>query len=205
MPFEKYQPVRAARAARPHMARQEAHAGAPVVLGRPARRQPGPHRPDGPRAQAAHVRCRRAMGFKEIEVGFPSRQPARLRLRPRAHRGGPHPRRRHDPGAHPVPPRADRAHLRVRTGRAAGDRALLQLDLDPAAARRVRPRQGRHHRHRGQRRQALPQARGDDARHRDPLRVLARELHRHRDRLRGRDLRGGDGRHRADPRPASWS
>ena len=42
----------------------------------------------------------------------------------------------------------------------------------------------------------------DDGRHRRPLRVLARELHRHRARLRGRDLRGGDGRHRADPRPA---
>ena len=36
----------------------------------------------------------------------------------------------------------------------------------------------------------------------DPLRVLARELHRHRARLRGRDLRGGDGRHRAHARPA---
>ena len=31
--------------------------------------------------------------------------------------------------------------------------------------------------------------------HRHPLRVLARELHRDRARLRGRDLRGGDGRH----------
>ena len=34
-----------------------------------------------------------------------------------------------------------------------------------------------------------------------PLRVQPRELHRHRDRLRRRDLRGGDGRHRADRRP----
>ena len=54
-----------------------------------------------------------AMGFKEIEVGFPAGQPARLRLHPPAHRGGPDPRRRHDPGARAVPPGADRAHLRV--------------------------------------------------------------------------------------------
>ena len=46
---------------------------------------------------------------------------------------------------------------------------------------------------------AVPQARGHHARHRGPLRVLARELHRHRARLRDRDLRRGHGRHRADP------
>ena len=104
------------------------------------------------------------MGFKEIEVGLPVGLPARLRLRPPAHRGGPDPRRRHHPGAHPVPARADRAHLRVARGRPAGDRALLQLDLDPAAPGGVRPRPGRHHRHRGQRGQAVPQARADHAR-----------------------------------------
>ena len=32
------------------------------------------------------------MGYKEIEVGFPSAQPDRLRLRPPADRGGPDPR-----------------------------------------------------------------------------------------------------------------
>ena len=36
----------------------------------------------------------------------------------------------------------------------------------------------------------------------DPLRVLARELHADRARVRDRDLRSGDGRHRADARPA---
>ena len=35
-------------------------------------------------------------------------------------------------------------------------------------------------------------------RHRRPLRVQPRELHRHRGRVRDRDLRGGHGRHRAD-------
>ena len=51
----------------------DAHAGPDLVLGRPARRKPGAHRPDGRR------RARRRMwdllvrlGFKEIEVGFPS-------------------------------------------------------------------------------------------------------------------------------------
>ena len=143
------------------------------------------------------------MGFKEIEVGFPSASQPDFDFVPPAGRGGPDPRRRHHPGAHPVPRRPDRAHLRVDRRRAPGDRPLLQLDVDPAAPGRVRPRQGRHHRDRGERRQAVPQARGDRARHRRALRVLARELHRHRDRVRGRDLRGGGRGHRADAREAA--
>ena len=55
------------------------------------------------------------MGYKEIEVGFPQRQPDRLRLLPRAHRRRPHPGRRDDPGAHPVPRPPHRAHLRRRS------------------------------------------------------------------------------------------
>ena len=104
------------------------------------------------------------MGFKEIEVGLPLRLPARLRLRPAPHRGGPDPRRRHHPGAHAVPARADRADLRMPAGRPPRHRALLQLDVDPPAPRRVRPRQARHRRHRRQRGQAVPEARGDDGR-----------------------------------------
>ena len=99
------------------------------------------------------------MGFKEIEVGFPSASQPDFDFVRVADRGGPDPRRRHDPGADPVPPGADRADLRVPGGRAARHRALLQLDVDPAAARGVRPGPGRDHRHRGQRRQAVPQAR----------------------------------------------
>ena len=100
-----------------------------------------------------------------------------------------------------VPPGADRAHLRVHwPGARAGHRPLLQLDLDAAAPGRVRPGPGRDHRHRRQRRPAVPQARGSTMGDRRPLRVLARELHRHRARVRRRDLRGGDGRHRADAR-----
>ncbi len=59
-----------------------------------------------------------------------------------------------------------------------------------------------HHRHRGQRRPAVQEVRDDAAGHRDPLRVLPGELHRHRAGVRRGDLRGGDGGHRADPGPA---
>ena len=83
------------------------------------------------------------MGYKEIEVGFPAASPDRLRLRADAHRGGPDPRRRGDPGADPGPRGADRAHLRVAARRQAGDRAPLQLHLDAAAPGRLRPRRGR--------------------------------------------------------------
>ena len=41
--------------------------------------------------------------------------------------------------------------------------------------------------------QADPRPRRRDAGNRDRLPVFARELHRHRARFRGRDLRGGDG------------
>ena len=59
-------------AARPHLAGQAAREGAPLVLGRPARRQPGPHRSRWtPSASGACSRPSWQMGFKEIEVGFP--------------------------------------------------------------------------------------------------------------------------------------
>ena len=142
------------------------------------------------------------MGYKEIEVGFPSRQPDRLRLRPPAHRAGPDPGRRHHPGADPVPRAPDRAHLRVAARRQAGDRPLLQLDLDAAAPRRLRPGQGRHHRHR---RRAAPGCARSTPRsitpgHRDLLRVLAGVVHRHRAGLRAGGLLGGHRRDRPDAR-----
>ena len=89
-----------------------------------------------------------ADGLQGDRGRLPGRQPDRLRLRPPAHRAGPDPGRRHDPGADPVPRAPDRAHLRVAARRQAGDRALLQLDVDAAAPGGVRPGQGRHHRHR---------------------------------------------------------
>ena len=112
------------------------------MRGRPARRQPGPDRPHEPRPQAPHVRAARPHGLQGDRGRLPVREPDRLRLRPRDHRAGRHPGRRHDPGADPGPPRADRAHVRGLRGRAAGDRAPVQLDVDPAAPGRlpVRPR-----------------------------------------------------------------
>ncbi len=182
--------LRQVRAVRPdpprrsHLARPRHRPRSPVVLGRPARREPGPHRPDGSRAQAAHVRRRREHGLQGGRGRLPRRQPARLRLHPSAHRGGPDPRRRDDPGAGAVPAGAAGADVRVPPGCAAGDRPLLQLDQPVAAAGRVRPRQAGHRRHRRQRRPPRPQAREDGAGHGDPLRVLARELHADRARVR---------------------
>ena len=141
------------------------------------------------------------MGFKEIEVGFPSASQPDFDFIRQLIEDDLIPDDVHDPGARAVPPGADRAHVRVHRRGAAGDHALLQLDQPAAARGRVRSRQGGHRRHRRQRRQAVPQARGDGARHRDPLRVLAGELHADRAGLRHRDLRSGDGRHRADARP----
>ena len=171
-----------------------------LVLGRPARRQPGADRPDGPGPQAEDVRRAGEDGLQGDRGRLPVGEPARLRLHPPADRGRPDPRRRAHPGARAVPAGADRAHVRVHRRGAAGDRALLQLDQPAAARGRVRARQGRHQGDRRQRRQAVPQARGDGARDGDPLRVLAGELHAHRARLRDRGVRGGDGRDRADAR-----
>ena len=122
--------------------------------------------PMDPVRKRQDVRRPREDGLQGDRGRLPVGQPARLRLRPPAHRGGPDPRRRHDPGARAVPRGADRAHVRVPAGRAASDRALLQLDQPAAARGRVRPRQGRHRRHRRQRRPPVPQAGGDRARHR---------------------------------------
>ena len=201
MPFGKYAPYVPIVLDRPHLAQPGHRQGAAVVLGRPPRRQPGADRPDGPGAQAAHVRGPREDGLQGDRGRVPGGQPAGLRLHPPADHRRPDPRRRDDPGADAVPPRAHRAHLREHPGGAAGDRPLLQLDQPAAAPGRVRSRPSRHRRHRRQRRQALPQARAAAPQLGDPLRVLAGELHAHRARLRRRDLRAGDGRHRARRRP----
>ena len=84
------------------------------------------------------------MGYKEIEIGFPGGVADRLRLRAQADRGGPDPRRRDDPGADAGARAADRRTFEALRGRQARDRAPLQLDLDHAAPRRVRPRPRRH-------------------------------------------------------------
>ena len=128
------------------------------------------------------------MGFKEIEVGFPSAsQPDFDFIRSLIEED-----RIPDDVIIQVlvqcrPELIERTYECIKGG-AAGDRALLQLHLRAAAPGRVRPRQAGHRRHRSECGQALSQARGHRADHRRPLRVLTRELHRHRARLRGRDL-----------------
>ena len=64
---------------------------------------------------------------------------------------------------------------------------LVQLDLDAAAAGRVRPGPGRHRRHRAAGRAAVPQARGDGPRAPTVYYEYSPGvLHRHRARVRGR-------------------
>ena len=82
------------------------------------------------------------MGYKEIEVGFPSASQTDFDFVREIIERGRHSRRRHHPGADPVPARADRADLRGVRRRTARHRALLQLDVDPAAPRRVPRRPG---------------------------------------------------------------
>ena len=133
-----------------------------------------------------------ALGVKEIEVGFPSASKTDFDFVRRLVEEDLIPADTTiavlDAGA----AGADRAHLRGDRGRAARDRAPLQLDLGDAAARRLPARQGRHHAISpcaGRRSARSSPRRRDD---RDRVRVLARELPRHRARLRARDLRGGD-------------
>ena len=79
------------RSPRPHLAHPDHHRGAPVAQHRPARRQPGPHRPDDAGPQAQDVRAAGADGLQGDRSRVPVRQPDRLRLRPPAHRAGPGP------------------------------------------------------------------------------------------------------------------
>ena len=65
------------------------------------------------------------MGYKEIEVGFPSAIQTDFDFVRQLDRGGPGPRRRDDPGPDPGAGRADRAHVRV--DRAVRDKAIVHL------------------------------------------------------------------------------
>ena len=184
--------------------RQVHHQGPALVRGRPARRQPGADRPDDARrASCGCSSCWCGMGYKEIEVGFPSASQTDFDFVRAAHRGRP---------ASPTTSTIQvltqaREHLIERTfeaiaRRAAGDRAPLQLDLDAAAPGRVRPRPRRHHGHRRRRRRAVPEVRREPC----PGTEVCFEyspgvVHRHRARVRRRGLRRGHRRLAADARP----
>ncbi len=114
MPHQRYEPFIPVVLDRPHLAGQAHREGAALVRGRPARRQPGPHRPDDARpASSTMFQLLVADGLQGDRGRLPERQPDRLRLRAPAHRGGPDPRRRRHPGADPGSRGAHRAHLRV--------------------------------------------------------------------------------------------
>ena len=130
--------LRTHRPAGPEVARKGHHPRARVVQRRPSRRQPGPRQPDGPRAQAAHVRDARQDGLQGDRGRVPGGLGNRLRFLSLPHRERRDPGRRHRPGPHPVAARAHHPYLRERRGREAGDRPSLQLDLDPAAPGGVR-------------------------------------------------------------------
>ena len=83
------------------------------------------------------------MGFKEIEVGFPSASQTDFDFVRYLIDGQEDSRRRHHPGAHPVARGADPPHLREPEGREERHRASLQLDLRAAAPRGVQARPGR--------------------------------------------------------------
>ena len=200
MAYQRYSTLHPDRPGRPHVARHGHHPGPALVRGRPARRQPGPDRPDDPGPQEAHVRAAGPDGLQGDRGRLPVGQPDGLRLRPRADRGRPDPRRRRHPGPDPVPRAPDRAHLRVDPRGQAGDRAPVQLDLHAAAPGGVRPGQGRDQGHRRARRAAVHEVRrADHPRHRHLLRVLPRVLHGHRAGVRRRGLQRRQRRVAAHP------
>ena len=164
-----------------------------LVLDRPARRQPGVGQPDGRRAQAALLRVAARARLQGDRGGLPRCVEDGLRLRAHARRGGPDPRRRDHRSPHAGAARADRADIRIPRRCVEGDRASLQLDVDDAAAGRLRPRQGGHHHARRARDRHVQAARARERR-RHHVRVLAGELPPHGARVRARDLRSGRGR-----------
>ena len=107
---------------------------ADLVLDRPARRQPGARQPDGHAPQAALLRAARLARLQGDRGRLPGGVGDRLRLRPRAHRRGPRPRRRDARRADAGAAGADRAHVRGGRGRAARDRPPLQLDVGRRSA-----------------------------------------------------------------------
>ena len=102
-----------------------------------------------------------ALGFKEIEVGFPAASKTDFDFVRAPRRGGADPGRRDDRSPDASATGADRADLRVARRCVDGDRAPLQLDLDDATARRLRPRPGGHHDARGARNGDVPTARAE--------------------------------------------
>lgn len=128
-------------ARRPRLAVPQADAGATVGAGRPARRQPGARRTDGPASQAAVLRADAGDGLQGDRGRLPVRVADRLRLRAAARRDRAGPGGRDHRRVHGRPPRPHRAHRRVRPGDAQPRRhPPLHRDGADLAGGRARPR-----------------------------------------------------------------
>ncbi len=84
------------------------------------------------------------MGYKEIEIGFPAASQTDFDFVRKLIDDDLIPDGRERAGADPGARAADRAHVRGAEGRAPRDHAPVQLDVDHAAPRRVRPGPRRH-------------------------------------------------------------
>ena len=118
MPFEKYEPLPSAPARPPRPAVAEPQIEhAPMWCSVDLR--DGNQALIDPMDPTRKLRMFEAlvkMGFKEIEVGFPSASQPDFDFVRQLIEEDLDPRRRHHPGADPVPARADRAHVRVLQG-----------------------------------------------------------------------------------------
>ena len=142
MPIHKYSAFPPDRPARPHLARPHHHRRAAVVQRRPARRQPGPDRPDDARpASGGCSICWSRWATRR------SRSASRPPARPTSTSSARSSRTTWSPTTSPIQVLTQaREELIERTMRVAGrlprHRAdpPLQLDLHPAAPGRLRPR-----------------------------------------------------------------
>ena len=141
------------------------------------------------------------LGYKEIEVGFPAASQTDFDFIRSLVEEDLVPDDVTDPGAHPGARGAHRAdHGVARRLPRHGAGAPLQLHVDAAAPGRFRPRPRRDQGHRGARREWCAKYAEQYLGTRRALAVQPGVLHRHRTRLRGRGVRGGDGRLAADAR-----
>ena len=174
----------------------------------PPRWQPGAGHPDERRPEARAVPDAREVRLQGNRGRLPLGLEHRVHLQPPADRGTPRPGRRVAPGAGAGARGFDRAHLRVAGRREEGHHSPLQLDLPGAAPGGVRHVQGGNPPRGRARRQVDPGAPAPAQGHGSPAPVFARELQRHRGRVRQgsrRSRHGGLEAHAAaqdDPEPA---
>ena len=205
MPIRKVPRLRAHHPARPPMALPHHRQGADLVLGRPSRRQSGADRADGRRAQEPHVPAAGGMGFKEIEVAFPSASQTDFDFVRSIIESGAIP----DDVAIQVLTQC-RPELIERTFEAVKGAKKVIVHFYNSTSTLQREVVFRTDR-KGVEKIAVDAAKqvkalADAASgHGLSVRIFAGKLHRHRARVRARDLRGGQGRHQADALEAAHS